>query len=273
MPLHLSWLLRSDLGTLTGAEIDGQPQTLSGDALMSGYYVNELILHFLHRHDPHPEVFEAYAETIARLAASDDPAPALRVFEIELLKLLGYGPSFAHEAHTHDEIEPAAHYEYRAEQGPVKVNRDTGPMVFSGELLIAIREHRFDDPNVLRSAGRLLRNVIAHHLGGKELKSRKVLVDLHRSRAKIAGSDEPALLRQAARCVLPKEYSRSPVLSAEEEHKRKRQSRRWMPMVGIKPLPSSKAPNQTANLPSRNFLFDGPHIAIREAGYRRPLSS
>ena len=193
MPLQLSWLLRSDLGTLTGAELDGQPWTLSGDALMSGYYLNELILHLLHRHDPHPEVFEAYAQTIARLAASEDPAPALRVFEIELLKLLGYEPSFGHEAVTHDEIDPAAHYEYRAEQGPVRVGRESGPMVFSGELLIAIREHRFDDAKVLRSAGRLLRNVIAHHLGGKELKSRKVLVDLHRSRAKMVGPDEPTV--------------------------------------------------------------------------------
>ena len=193
MPLHLSWLLRSDLGTLTGAEIDGQPQSLSGDALMSGYYLNELILHLLHRHDPHPEVFEAYAETIARLAATDDPAPVLRVFEIELLKLLGYAPSFAQEAHTHDEIDPAAHYEYRVEQGPVKVSRDSGPMVFSGEMLISIRENQFADADVLRSAGRLLRNVISHHLGGKELKSRKVLVDLHRSRAKIDGPDESTL--------------------------------------------------------------------------------
>ena len=44
MPLQLSWLLRSDLGTLTGAEIDGRPLTLGGDGLMSGYYLNELIL-------------------------------------------------------------------------------------------------------------------------------------------------------------------------------------------------------------------------------------
>lgn len=192
LPLQLSWLLRADLGTLTGAELDGQPQTLSGDALMSGYYLNELILHLLHRHDPQPEVFAAYAQTITRLAGSDDPAPALRVFEIELLKLLGYAPTFGHDAISHEAIEPTAHYEYRPDQGPVKVSRESGPMVFSGDTLISIREHHFDDAGVLRSAGRLLRNVIAHHLGGKELKSRKVLVDLHRSRAKIAGPDGPA---------------------------------------------------------------------------------
>ena len=193
MPLRLSWLLRSDLGTLTGAELDGQLQSLSGDALMSGYYLNELILHLLHRHDPHPEIFEAYAQTIGRLVSSNDPAPSLRVFEIELLKLLGYAPTFGHEAVSHDEIDPSAHYEFRAEQGAVKVGRDFGPMVFSGATLIAIREHRFDDADVLRSAGRLLRNIIAHHLGGKELKSRKVLVDLHRSRAKMADPNEPVV--------------------------------------------------------------------------------
>ena len=190
MPLQLSWLLRSDLGTLTGAELDGQPLKLSGDALMSGYYMNELILHLTHRHDSQPEVFAAYAQTISQLAVSADPAPALRVFEIELLGLLGYAPSFAHESVSHDPIERGASYEYRAEQGPVKVTRKSGSMIFTGETLIAIGEHRFDDPPVLRAAGRLLRNVINHHLGGKELKSRKVLVDLHRSRAKMSGRDK-----------------------------------------------------------------------------------
>ena len=47
---------------------------------------------------------------------------------------------------------------------------------------MAIGELRFDEPDVLRAANRLLREVIAFHLGGKELKSRKVLVDLHRAR-------------------------------------------------------------------------------------------
>jgi DNA repair protein RecO (recombination protein O) len=185
MPLQLSWLLRSDLGTLTGAELDGPPQILTGDALMSGYYINELILHLTHRHDPQPEVFTAYGQTIADLAARQDPAPALRVFEIELLKLLGYALNLGYEAASHDEIDPAANYEYRTEQGPVKVSRDAGAMVFTGNMLLGIGAQRFDDKEVLRAAGRLLHNVIAYHLGGRELKSRKVLVDLNRSRAKI----------------------------------------------------------------------------------------
>ena len=49
-------------------------------------------------------------------------------------------------------------------------------------MLQAVAELQFDEPEVLRAANRLLREVIGFHLGGKELKSRKVLVELHRQR-------------------------------------------------------------------------------------------
>ena len=55
-------------------------------------------------------------------------------------------------------------------------------MVFKGARLRGIAGAVFDDPAVLRDAGRLLREVIRHHLDGRELKSRKVLLDLHRAR-------------------------------------------------------------------------------------------
>ena len=86
-PLQLSWVIRSDLGTLTGAEMNGAPISLTGDALLSGYYVNELLLNLLHRHDPQPEIHAAYASTVAALAGSSDIAASLRHFEIELLRL------------------------------------------------------------------------------------------------------------------------------------------------------------------------------------------
>ena len=53
-------------------------------------------------------------------------------------------------------------------------------MVFRGDELLAIREQDFTRPEVLRSASRLLRDVIAFHLGGKELKSRKVMRQMKR---------------------------------------------------------------------------------------------
>ena len=182
LPLRISWFSRSDLGTLTGAESAGLPADLRGDAMLSAYYVNELLMNFLHRHDPQAEIFELYAETLGALGAHEEVAGVLRSFEIELLGLLGYALSIEHESGTHQVLDPAGNYEYRMEQGAVAVSRSSGPMVFSGALLSAVHAQQFDDPDVLRAAGRLLREVISYHLGGKELKSRKVLLELHRGR-------------------------------------------------------------------------------------------
>lgn len=185
LPLRMSWHLRSDLGTLTGAELYGPPLSLVGDALLSGYYLNELLLAFLHRHDPQPDVFHTYRETVAALAASRNPAAALRTFELELLRLLGYGVVLDHDPTNGRELESGEYYEYRVDQGPVTVQRTAGDMVFAGDILRAIGERRFEDPEVVRAAGRLLRTVVTHHLGGRQLKSRKVLVDLKRGRGKM----------------------------------------------------------------------------------------
>ena len=181
MPLSVSWIARSDLGTLTGAEIGGEPVSLSGDALLSGYYVNELLLNLMHRHDPQPEIFDAYAATVTGLAGTQEVAPRLRVFEMELLRLLGYALDFEHDYATHEVLEPAARYEYRPAQGPARVGSREGAMVFTGTELLGIAAGRFDDKDTLDSANRLLRGVIAYHLDGKELKSRKVLREIRRA--------------------------------------------------------------------------------------------
>lgn len=180
LPLQLSWFIRTDLGTLTGAEMNGAPIALTGDALLSAYYINELLLNLLHRHDPQPEIFEAYCKTIDALQGQVEIASQLRLFELEMLRLLGYAVNLDHDAESDSELDVAQNYEYHVERGPVPVGRKDGLMVFSGSELLAIRKQEFSDPAVLRTAGRLLRQVIAWHLNGKELKSRKVLKELRR---------------------------------------------------------------------------------------------
>ncbi len=182
LPLELSWVMRSDLGTLTGAELSGAPLALAGEALLAGYYANELLLLLLHRHDPQPQIFSIYAQTIERLAGRAEPAPALREFEMELLKLLGYGVNLDHETESEAPLVAEAQYEYRVAQGPVRSEGRAGPMTFSGAELLAIRDRDFSRPEMLRSAGRLLRAAIAYHLEGRELKSRRVLMDMRRGR-------------------------------------------------------------------------------------------
>jgi DNA repair protein RecO (recombination protein O) len=190
LPLQVSWVARSDLGTLTGAESAGVPAGLRGDDMLAAYYANELLLYFLHRHDPQPEIYTLYTHTLAALSASSDIAASLRSFEIELLRLLGYALNLAYESGTTRPLAAERQYEYRMEQGAVPVARSQGPMVFTGAILDAIGEQRFDDTAVLSAANRLLRAVISHHLGGKELKSRKVLLELHRGRIASAETRE-----------------------------------------------------------------------------------
>jgi DNA repair protein RecO (recombination protein O) len=186
LPLRVSWVAKSDLGTLTGAEAAGPPAGMIGDAMFSAYYVNELLLHFLHRYDPQSEIYALYEEVIKALLITDNVAAALRSFELEFLSLLGYAVNLDHEFGSRDPLLDDQDYEYRMEQGPVSIGR-SGALVFKGAVYKDIAEQRFDKPDVLRAATRLLREIIAFHLGGKELKSRKVLMELHRGR--IAPSD------------------------------------------------------------------------------------
>lgn len=181
LPLQLSWVIRSDLGTLTGAEMGGPPLSLGGEALLSAYYVNELLLKLLHRHDPQPEIFDAYQATINALNGGGKVAATLRNFEIEMLRLLGYALNLDHDTDTGAGLVAETRYEYRVEQGPVTVSEREGPMMFSGAELTAIGRREFSQPDTLHNAGRLLRQVIAWHLDGRELKSRKVLLDIRRS--------------------------------------------------------------------------------------------
>ena len=71
----------------------------------------------------------------------------------------------------------------------IGASRSEWPLVFRGTTLQGIAARRFDDAEILNAAGRLLRAVLRHHLGGKELQSRKVLREMHRGR--IARSEGP----------------------------------------------------------------------------------
>jgi len=68
-PLLISWVGKGEMPILTSAEIDQEQydfaaHDLQGDALVCGFYCNELMVNLLHRHDPHAELFERYHKTI-----------------------------------------------------------------------------------------------------------------------------------------------------------------------------------------------------------------
>jgi len=89
-PLTLSWSGANDVKTLTRAEIAGM-HPLKGSALMSAWYMNELLLRLLPRDDPHPALFDAYRIALQQLSGGTRAAGALRRFEWTLLTETGYG--------------------------------------------------------------------------------------------------------------------------------------------------------------------------------------
>ena len=168
--LSLSWTGRSDLQTLTGVEWLGPVLRLDATRLYCGLYLNELVSRFLHRHDPHPRLFSSYAESLQALAAAANIERTLRLFETTLLNEVGYGLQLEYEAEGGQNIEPDKRYAYLPEQGPVEAARSNDTV--SGATLIGLRQKNLEHDDVLSEAKRLLRQVIAHHLGGKPLQSR-----------------------------------------------------------------------------------------------------
>lgn len=164
--LLLSWSERGELGTLTGAEADGPPAPLSGEAVFSGWYLNELLLRMLTRHDPHPVLFDRYAQALGGLAGPASPA-VLRQFEMGLLEDLGYG------LHLPPDIDPDGWYAYDAEAGASACKPGEGGL--RGSSLLALVAGRLDSPQSLRDARALLRAALAPHLGGKPLQTPRLL--------------------------------------------------------------------------------------------------
>lgn len=173
-PILASWTQRGELGTLTGAETNGIALPLHGDALLSGFYLNELLIRLLPKHEPHAEIFAHYHRTLATIT-HQALAPALRRFEKHLLDNLGYGLNLNHEANSSNPIQPHQHYRYHLQHGPEITAKNSTGLIINGQSLLDLAQDNFDNPTSLRDASRLLRNALDFYLGDKPLQSRILL--------------------------------------------------------------------------------------------------
>ena len=182
-PLRLSWSASAELGTLTGAEWSGGQAALSGQSLMCGFYLNELLLKLLPREDAHERLFDAYAEGLARLAAGQDHAAVLRGFERRLLTELGYAPLLERDAATGLPVQAALRYAYEPERGPL-ATEGTGAragihaMTVSGQTLLDMACDDYARHETREEARRLMRWLIGARLGAQPLHTREVLLEL-----------------------------------------------------------------------------------------------
>jgi DNA repair protein RecO (recombination protein O) len=179
VPLRLSWVRRGDLGRLTYVEVAGPTYALAGQHLLAGYYANELLLRLLARGDPNDQVFSCYSRCLAQLGEASRLAFTLRVFELDLLRALGYGLELEGESTTGEPLRSELRYVYELERGLRRAEpQDADDDVYSGRDLLALRDLTLDDDASLRTAQRLLGRALRAHLGDRPLQSRLVLQDI-----------------------------------------------------------------------------------------------
>jgi DNA repair protein RecO (recombination protein O) len=178
-PLRLSWSGAGELNTLVAAEWEGGMPFLRGFGLMCGFYVNELILRLLPRDDAHEALFDAYASSLDRLGHGVPTAGVLRGFEKRLLAELGYAMLLDRDAASGAPIDPAMHYLYDPERGPLPAKGAAGgEMVVRGSTLLDLDRDDFGSAETLHQARSLMRALIGQRLHGQTLHTRSVLLEL-----------------------------------------------------------------------------------------------
>jgi DNA repair protein RecO (recombination protein O) len=179
-----------DVLTLRAAEWAGGAPMLGGAALFSGFYVNELLMKLLARHDPHPVLFDAYTLTLAALAGTDETQAesALRAFELTLLREAGVLPDLSLVTLTQQPLQADTSYALQPDAGVVAAADDDDAAIGAATLtsLQAALEH--GSTLALQHACKLalpelkaaLRVLLHYHLGSATLRTRQVMLDLQR---------------------------------------------------------------------------------------------
>ena len=178
-PLALSWTGKGEVRTLTGAEWVGGMLPLTGDALLCGFYVNELLVKFLAREDPHPELFRHYVVTLTRLAHDEPPVQVLRSFERVLLRETGYALALNRTVNRKTVV-AEGRYVFDPERG-VREASDEWPAqwpVLSGQTLLDMEEDDYHRPQTVAQSKALMRFLLNTYLGGTPLATRQILIDL-----------------------------------------------------------------------------------------------
>lgn len=173
-PLLVRWGGKAEVKILRSAEPVSLALPLSGTALYSGLYVNELVMRVLEQETSYATLFFDYLNCMQKLALSSHASePVLREFELALLGNLGYGLDFCHCAGSGEPVCDEMTYRYREEKGFI-ASLVVDQRSFTGRDLKALASRQFPDLVTLRAAKRFTRMALKPYLGGKPLKSREL---------------------------------------------------------------------------------------------------
>lgn len=177
-----TWSGKNELKTLHTLEWMTGLTLLRGDALMCGFYMNELLLRLLPRDDAHAALFDYYAQTVHILANLDAPESAhlsevMRRFELKMLQLLGYAVPLHHDEHG-EIIHADEQYRFEADYGACAPSATKNGILVQGETLINMARGDYSQLTTQSQSKQLMRYLLQHYLGDKPLHTRQLLVDL-----------------------------------------------------------------------------------------------
>lgn len=188
VPLLTTWQGKSELMTLCSIEANGMPIYLRGKSLLSAFYLNELLVRVLHKHDPHPKIYSLYHETLRLLQISTSDQheflKTLRLFEKKLLQELGYGLQLQYDIPAGNCFMAEKYYLFCPEQGFKEIFLDMNTNIkkkegiFLGKSLQALATEELNTIESLQDAKRLMRLALAPLLGSQPLQSRKLFVEV-----------------------------------------------------------------------------------------------
>ena len=173
---------QGEVRLLRSAEWAGGQPLLNAAVMFPAFYLNELLMKLLARQDPHPVLFDAYADTLAALASQgegDGDAVPLRAFELVLLRQLGWLPDLAVATLTTQPVQAAQRYALDAEAGLIERHHGGLPGADWVALQAALDHGSLA---ALRAACKAvaaglrapLRQLLDYHLGPSQLRTRHV---------------------------------------------------------------------------------------------------
>lgn len=188
-PLHLAFGGDAEIKTLKAAEWQGGHVMPTGEALLSGYYLNELLLNLLAREDPHPLLFDVYAKVVEVIASEHGEVleSALRAFELLLLREIGLLPVLDAQTMTLLALHPHERYSLVPEGG-LRQASQADRASLSGAQWMALQralDDRLDFSAMLHACADVasdlkpqLRTLLNYHCGVPALRTRQMMIDL-----------------------------------------------------------------------------------------------
>ena len=177
-----AWSGKNELKTLHSLDWNAGLTLIKGEALMCGFYMNELLLRLLPKEDAHENLFEYYANALQTLANGADLATTLRRFELKLLQEMGYAVPLLQDEND-VAIEADKTYRYEAEFGACElkgsnIGMQKNGIQLSGKTMLDMARDDYADSATQSQSKQLMRYLLAYYLGDKPLHTRQLLIDL-----------------------------------------------------------------------------------------------